>query len=93
MAYRPLWQLAISLVIVHFIVPVAMAQDGVSRMNPEELNRRLGESELVVVDVRTQGDWDRSKRKIKGAVRVEPHDAGFLPDKYGKDKTLVFYCA
>ncbi len=93
MTKQPLWILAMSLVIASLIVPVAMAQDNVSRMTTEELNGRLGEPDLVVVDVRARGDWDQSGRKIKGAVRVEPRDAGFLPDKYGKDKTLVFYCA
>ncbi len=92
MTHRLFWIQAISLVIASLIAPAAMAQDNVSRMTKEELKARLGDEALVVVDVRTKSDWDHSERKIKGAVRVEPRDAGVLPDKYGKDKTLVFYC-
>ncbi len=93
MSNRPLWMLAVGLVMVSLIAPVAMAQNDGGRMTKEELKARLGDPALVVVDVRTSRDWDRSERKIKGAVRVEPHDAGALPDTYGKDKTLVLYCA
>lgn len=93
MTNRHLWILAMSLVIARLVAPAAMAQDNVSRMTKEELKARLGEPDLVVVDVRTRRDWGYSERKIKGAVRVEPRDAGALPDTYGKDKTLVFYCA
>ena len=93
MTNRLLWTLAMSLVITSLIAPAAIAQGEASRMTKEELKARLGERNLVVVDVRTRRDWNRSEQKIKGAVRVEPRDAIALPDTYSKDKMLVFYCA
>jgi hypothetical protein len=93
MINRPVWLLAVSLVMASLIAPVvAIAQDSVSRMTKEELKARLDDASLVIVDARSSRDWDTSDRKIKGAVRVEPRDASKLPENYSKDQTLVFYC-
>jgi rhodanese-related sulfurtransferase len=93
MINRPVWLLAVSLVMASLIAPVAIAQDSISRMTKEELKARLDDSSLVIVDARSSRNWDASDRKIKGAVRVEPRDASKLPEAYSKDQTLVFYCA
>jgi hypothetical protein len=69
------------------------AAPGVARMGTEELKGLLGNPAVVVVDVRTGGDWDGSKTKIQGAVRENPDAPGSWAGKYGKDKTLVLYCA
>ena len=53
----------------------------------------LGKPNVVVIDVRTAHDWDKSDRKIKGAVREEGMKFGAWKDKYPKDKTIVLYCA
>jgi hypothetical protein len=74
-----------------FFVPCS-AED-VKRMTKEELKGMLGDPSLVVVDVRTEGDWKSSEFKVKGAVREDPARVASWMDKYGKDKTLVFYCA
>jgi hypothetical protein len=71
---------------------VGVAAD-VPRMSKEELKAKLGNPEIVIVDVRAPSDWDRSDLKIKGAVREDPDDAKAWSGKYQKDKTLVFYCA
>lgn len=63
------------------------------RMTKEELKPLLGKAEVVVVDVRAGGDWAGSGEKIAGAVREEPGQESTWAGKYGKDKTLVFYCA
>ncbi len=70
----------------------AVAED-VSRMTKEELKTMMGESQLVVIDVRTGKDWDGSKLKIKGAVREEPRKATSWAGKYDKRQTYVLYCA
>jgi hypothetical protein len=70
----------------------AVAED-VSRVTKEELKTMMGESQLVVIDVRTGKDWDGSKLKIKGAVREEPRNATSWAGKYDKQKTYVLYCA
>jgi rhodanese-related sulfurtransferase len=78
-------------VVAFFAAPVA-AQD-VKKMTIEELKGMLGNPDLVVIDVRRQGDWKSSKVKIKGAVREDQDKVDAWMSKYPKDKTLVFYCA
>ena len=70
----------------------AVAQE-TKRMSIEELKGMLGNPDLVIVDVRRDGDWKSSKVKIKGAVREDPEKVDTWMSKYPKDKTLVFYCA
>lgn len=70
----------------------AAAKD-VPRMTKEELKALLGNPDVVVIDVRTDNDWQESREKIKGAVRETPENVGEWMNKYSKDKTLVFYCA
>jgi rhodanese-related sulfurtransferase len=75
-----------------FFATPAAAQEA-KRMSIEELKGMLGNPDLVIVDVRRDGDWTSSKVKIKGAVREDPEKADTWMSKYPKDKTLVFYCA
>lgn len=70
---------------------VAAAQD-VPRMTVDELKGLLGNPDLVIIDVRTNGDWNGAKEKIAGAVREDPHDVESWAKKYPKEKTLVLYC-
>jgi len=74
-----------------FAMPAA-AQD-VKRMTIEELKGMLGNPDLVIVDVRRDGDWKSSNVKIKGAVREDQEKVDAWMSKYPKDKSLVFYCA
>ena len=75
-----------------FFATPAAAQD-VKRMTIEELKGMLGNPDLVIVDVRRDGDWKSSAVKVKGAVREDPEKVDTWMSKYSKDKTLVFYCA
>ena len=63
------------------------------RITKEELKQRLGDPDIVVVDVRTGRDWTGAVRKIPGAVREEPGDGGGWAERYPKDKPIVLYCA
>jgi len=78
--------------VVEFLAMPAVAQE-VKRMSIEELKGMLGNPDLVIVDVRRDGDWKSSKVKIKGAVREDQEKIETWMSKYPKDKTLVFYCA
>ena len=75
-----------------FFATPAAAQD-VKRMTIEELKGMLGNPDLVILDVRRDGDWKSSNVKIKGAVREDQEKVEAWMSKYPKDKTLVFYCA
>jgi rhodanese-related sulfurtransferase len=65
----------------------------VPRMSTDELKLRLGEVDLVVLDVRGNWDWDKSGEKIAGAERVNPAEAEQWAGNYPREKTLVLYCA
>ena len=66
--------------------------DDIPRMTTEELKARLGNPDVVVIDVRVPTAWKNSKDKIKGALREDPMTVEAWIDKYPKDKTYVFYC-
>lgn len=65
----------------------------VQKITKEELKSFLGNPDVVVVDVRTPKDWNKSKSKIKGAVRENPEQAEQWIKKYSKNQHLIFYCA
>jgi len=65
----------------------------VPRMTTDELNSRLGEEHLVVLDARTSGDYQRATQKIAGSVRVDPANVGSWYKDYGKEQTIVLYCS
>ena len=69
-----------------------IAAGEVPRMQVDELNARLGDSSLVVIDVRTAGDWEGSSAKIKGAIREAGKSVSDWASNYSKDKTIVLYC-
>jgi len=72
--------------------PAKIAAKDVPRMQVDELNARLGDPALVVVDVRTAGDWEGSTAKIKGAIREASKSVADWASNYPKDKTIVLYC-
>ena len=63
------------------------------RMKKDELKAMLDNADLVILDVRTQSDWNDGDSKIKGAIREDPESVKSWLEKYSKDKTLVLYCA
>ena len=65
----------------------------IPRMTKEELKPLLGHPEVILIDVRESDDWNKSKEKIRGAVREDPEkDVATWAGRYSKEKTLVFYC-
>jgi len=69
-----------------------MAQD-VPLMNIDELKGLLDDPNVVILDVRTNSDWQESTYKIQGALREEKSNFDSWAEKHPKDKTLVLYCA
>jgi rhodanese-related sulfurtransferase len=65
----------------------------VPRVKKDELKAMLGNSDLVILDVRYKKDWTDSDSKIKGAIREDPESVKSWAEKYSKDKTFVLYCA
>jgi len=48
---------------------------------------------VVILDVRAPDDWEKSDKKIKGAVRKDPKDVKTWAATLPKDKKIVLYCA
>jgi len=65
----------------------------VPRMSKEELRGMLGNSTLVVIDVRTEKEWRKSGKKISGATWEDADEWELWTAKYPKDKTIVLYCS
>ena len=85
--------ITVSLTLVGLLLQASVAQSAVAKMTKEELRAKLDSPDVVIVDVRLGKDWKASEEKIKGAVRMDLAGVESLAAKYGKDKTLVFYCA
>jgi hypothetical protein len=85
------WGVMVSLVLV-FGFSLASAKD-VPRMTTDELKTLLDNPEMVIIDVRTDLDWDKSTQKIRGALREDPHNVDSWASKYAPEKTIVLYCA
>ena len=83
---------AVLLVLLALAYGLARADDSHTMMK-EQLRPLLGKPDVVIIDVRTNYDWDNSKAKITGAVREEGMKFASWMNKYPKDKTLVLYCA
>ena len=62
------------------------------KITKEELKSMLGNSDVTIIDVRLDIDWEKSASKIKGAAREDPEgDVQAWAEKYSKGKTIVFY--
>jgi rhodanese-related sulfurtransferase len=70
----------------------AAQTDNSHALTVQQLLPMLGKPDVIIIDVRTNYDWDNSKVKIEGAVREEGMKFGSWMKKYPKDKTLVLYC-
>jgi rhodanese-related sulfurtransferase len=67
--------------------------DHVPRLTQKELLSKLADPDIVVIDVRSEKDWQTSETKIRGATREQPKEWQSWLSKYPRDRFLVFYCA
>ncbi len=63
------------------------------KISKEELRTMLDNPNVLILDVRIEGEWRASEKKIQGAIRENPDEVKLWLDKYPKEKTLVFYCS
>ena len=84
--------LAAGVLLVTGLALTAAAKE-VPRITKEEVKEKLGDPDVVIIDVRLGSDWNASDIKIKGAVREESRLLKEWAGKYDKEKTLVIYCA
>lgn len=95
MHIRARWAFWILLVFLAFSCAQKDIDKGeVPRITKEELKARMGDPDLLILDVRTGSDWEKSDRTIKGAIREDPQkDTKSWANRFGKDKTIVLYCS
>jgi rhodanese-related sulfurtransferase len=75
-----------------FLTSPAMGSEDVPRVTKEVLVGYLDNSEVYVLDVRTENGWGGSEFKIKGALREDPGDFHFWVQKYRDNQAYVLYC-
>jgi len=63
----------------------------IPRITKEELREKLTDSDLVILDVRTEQQWNSAKLKIAGAIHENPAAIESWAGKYSRDKTIVLY--
>lgn len=67
---------------------------GVHRVSKEQLLALLEAGDTVVIDVRSERDWENSPLKIPGAVRQAPTSGDpAWASAYPKDTPIHLYCA
>jgi len=67
--------------------------DSAPRIAKEEVKALLGNPNILILDARTGSSWSGSDRKIKGAVRVDPHDVSSWIKGVPREKKLIVYCS
>jgi len=62
-------------------------------MSKEDLKAKLGQKNVMVIDVRLPDQIVPGTPKIRGAAVENPSEVLDWMHKYPKNKTLVIYCA
>ena len=76
------------------IVPVVLsADDVVPRISVQELKVKMDKGEdVVIVDVRAGREYDDSKIKIKGSIRIPIVQLEARRNELPRDKEIITYC-
>jgi rhodanese-related sulfurtransferase len=81
------------LAIVWMFCAIGSAAEDAPRIAKEEVKALLDSQQVAILDARALTDWKKSDKKIKGAVRVDPHDVGAWAGNYSMEEKIVVYCA
>ena len=86
--------MAISLGLVGLSATPLIAEDiaaNAPKITKEELKSKLGDPDLIILDVLVQDQWETVDQKLPGAVHENPEEVDSWANKYKKDKTYVLY--
>ena len=72
-------------------IGVAAGGEEIPRMTKEELKPLLGNPEVVVLDVRIEGE--NAPTRIAGAMYEDPEKVADWSVKYWRGKRIVLYCS
>jgi len=63
------------------------------KITKEELKTKMDKKEdLVIIDVRAEGAYNSSNKKIQGAVRITLNELEKDPIKIPEGKEIITYC-
>jgi rhodanese-related sulfurtransferase len=85
--------IGIALAIFAVVFMTAGTACATDRITKEDLKEILGQPGIVIIDVRTHGDYIGTTMKISGSVREDPTNVISWAGKYSKDLTIILYCA
>lgn len=85
--------LGITFLLLSASVLPSYGADNVPRISTDQLKNIIDDPDLVLLDVRTEKDWDSSDKKIVRAIRVDPEDIESWIGNYSKDQKIILYCA
>jgi rhodanese-related sulfurtransferase len=63
----------------------------VPRITKEELKLMLGSSDVIILDVRLEDQWQGADGKIVRAIHEDSEKFESWANKYPKEKTLILY--
>ena len=84
---------ALGMLLVFIACTTIQSAQNVPRITNDELKAKLGSPGMVLIDVRTESDWENSAEKIAGAIRMDPETVDTWAATLPKDKEIVLYCA
>jgi hypothetical protein len=61
------------------------------KMSKTDLQSKLNDPDIVLLDVRIDLQWRVSEYKLPGAVHEDPKDVASWSKKYPKDKKMILY--
>jgi Rhodanese-like domain len=90
-----IFAIGLSLALVFFLGDRTFSQpvpyEDIPRMTKEELKTHLGKSDLVILDVRLEKQWESSDSKIPGASHLKEEDVKSWAKANDRNKTYVLY--
>jgi len=79
--------------LVAMTIPAGVGAQEAPRIAGEQVKATLGKPGVVIIDVRSQNDWNSSHEKILRAVREDPRQVASWASKFSKKSTLILYCS
>lgn len=85
---------AVLLLTFVLVIPAFGAEEDedIQRISKEDVRKLIGSPDVTIIDVRYEKNWEKSDRKVRGAVRENPNEISSWTGKYPKDRMLVLYC-
>jgi rhodanese-related sulfurtransferase len=88
-----LWAMVLTFGLALVVPGACASSEKAPRQDKETLKSWLSDPEVVIIDVRSSGDWEKATTKIKGAVRHDPKEVKAWATTVPKDKKIILYCA